>query len=169
MNGFFWTVLVSGLYLAWWRKMAHDMGATILQDPKHQPRFLLPFLLPLVLVLFKPGWMGFLAIMSIPLVVHARGKVRFLLLSTWLVALALAFPGWPALRSAVPTVDPNSEVTLLDRACTLPPSGKIIQELKQRIKSSADQNRTNRGYKDLHHVQIRNCKAMDLYKQVLLR
>ena len=144
MNGFFWTVLVSGLYLAWWRKMAHDMGATILKDPKHQPRFLLPFLMPLVLVLFKPGWMGFLAIMSIPLFVHARGKVRFLLLSTWLVALALVFPGWPALRSAVPTVDPTSEVTLLDRACTLPPSGNLIQELKQRIGSSEDQNRTNR-------------------------
>jgi tetratricopeptide (TPR) repeat protein len=144
LNGLFWTVLVSGLYLAWWRKMAHDMGATLLKDATHRPRFLLPFLLPVILILFKPGWMGFLAIMSIPLVVHARGKVRILLLSTWLMALALAFPGWPALRSAVPTVDPTSEVTLLDRACILPPSGTLIKELKTRIDASEDQSRTNR-------------------------
>jgi tetratricopeptide (TPR) repeat protein len=144
LNGFFWTVLVSGLYLAWWRKMAHDMGATILKDPKHQPRFLLPLLMPVILVLFKPGWFGFLAIMSIPLLVHARGKVRILILATWIMALALVFPGWPVLRSAVPTVDPTSEVTLLDRACTLPPSGGIIRELKSRIATSEDQDRTNR-------------------------
>jgi tetratricopeptide (TPR) repeat protein len=144
LNGFFWMVLVSGLYLAWWRTMAHDMGATILKDPKHQPRFLLPFLLPAVLLLFKPGLFGFLAIMSIPLLVHARGKVRFLLLATWIMALVMAFPGWPVLRSAVPTIDPTSEVTLLDRACTLPPSGGLIKELKSRIATSEDQSRTNR-------------------------
>ncbi|MEN8007073.1 MAG: hypothetical protein ABFS42_08660 [Candidatus Krumholzibacteriota bacterium] len=170
LNGFFWTVLVSGLYLAWWRKMAHDMGATILKDPKHQPRFLLPFLLPLVLVMFKPGWMGFLAIMSIPLVVHARGKTRYLLLATWLVALALVFPGWPALRSAVPTVDPTSEVTLLDRACTLPPSGKMIQELKQRIESSGDEDRTNRLLVALAIQEARRGKYKEssrLFKKVL--
>jgi len=144
LNGFFWTVLVSGLYLAWWRKMAHDMGATILKDPKHQPRFLLPLLMPVILIMFKPGWFGFLAIMSIPVLVHARGKVRYLLLATWVMALALVFPGWPVLRSAVPTIDPTSEVTLLDRACTLPPSGGIIRELKNRIATSEDQDRTNR-------------------------
>ena len=144
LNGLFWTVLVSGLYLAWWRKMAHDMGATILKDPKHRPRFLLPFLIPAVLLLFKPGWFGFLAIMSIPLLVHARGKVRYLMLATWVMALALVFPAWPILRSAVPTIDPTSEVTLLDRACTLPPSGSLIKELKSRIATSEDQSRTNR-------------------------
>ena len=144
LNGFFWTVLVSGLYLAWWRKMAHDMGATLLKDPKHRPRFLLPILLPLVLILFKPGWFGFLSIMSIPLVVHARGKIRYLLLATWVMALGLVFPGWPALKSAVPTIDPTSEVTLLDRAATLPPSGTLIRELKTRIASSEDERRTNR-------------------------
>jgi tetratricopeptide (TPR) repeat protein len=144
LNGFFWTVLVSGLYLAWWRKMAHDMGATLLKDPKHSPRFLLPILLPLVLILFKPGWFGFLSVMSIPLVVHARGKVRYLLLSTWVMALALVFPGWPVLKSAIPTIDPTSEVTLLDRASILPPSGSLIHELKTRIASSEDESRTNR-------------------------
>ncbi|MCK9994871.1 MAG: hypothetical protein KAH56_01180 [Candidatus Krumholzibacteria bacterium] len=144
LNGFFWTVLVSALYLAWWRTMAHDMGATILKDSKHQPRFLLPLLMPAILLLFKPGWFGFLAIMSILLLVHARGKVRYLLLATWVMALALVFPGWPLLRSAVPTVDPTSEVTLLDRACTLPPSGSMIRELKNRIATSEDQDRTNR-------------------------
>ena len=144
LNGFFWTVLVSALYLAWWRKMAHDMGATILKDPKHRPRFLLPAILPVILILFKPGWFGFLAVMSIPLIVHARGRIRYLLLATWLVALGLSFPGWPVLRSAVPTVDPASEVTLLNRACTLPPSGALIDELKARIDASTDQSRTNR-------------------------
>ena len=144
LNGLFWTVLVSGLYLAWWRILAHDMGATVLKDPKHQPRFLLPFLIPIILVLFKPGWFGFLAFMSIPLLVHAKGKVRYLLLATWVMATALVFPGWAILRSAVPTIDPTSEVTLLDRACTLPPSGGLIKELKSRIAISGDQSRTNR-------------------------
>ena len=144
LNGFFWTVLVGGLYLAWWRKMAHDMGATVLKDPKHSPRFVLPFLMPVVLVMFKPGWFGFLAIMSIPLLIHSRGRVRYLLLATWVMALALVFPGWPVLRSAVPTIDPASEVTLLDRSCTLPPSGSLISELKSRLAESQDTSRTNR-------------------------
>jgi hypothetical protein len=60
------------------------------------------------------------------------------------LALALVFPGWPLLRSAVPTIDPTSEVTLLDRACTLPPSGTIINDLKSRIAESEDQDRTDR-------------------------
>lgn len=144
LNGLFWTVLVSGLYLALWRTMAHDMGATILKDPKHRPRFLLPILMPVILLLFKPGWFGFLAVMSIPLLVHTHGKVRALLLATWIMALALVFPSWPVLRSAVPTIDPTSEVTLLDRGCTLPPTGSLIKELKGRIATSEDWQRTGR-------------------------
>jgi len=170
LNGFFWTLLVSGLYLAWWRKMAHDMGATILKDPNHRPRFLLPLLLPVALVLFKPGWFGFLAIMSIPLVVHAHGKVRYLLLATWVMALALVFPGWPALRSAVPTIDPTSEVTLLDRASTLPPSSNLIKVLKNRIASSEDQDRTNRLTVALAIQEARRGKYQEstrLFKKVL--
>ncbi len=165
LNGFFWTVLVSALYLAWWRTMAHDMGATILKDPKHQPRFLLPFLMPVILLLFKPGWFGFLAIMSIPLLVHARGKVRYLLLVTWVMALAFVFPGWPVLRSAVPTIDPTSEVTLLDRACILPPSGILIRELKNRIATSEDQDRTNRLTVALAIQEARSGKYQESSRQ----
>jgi len=170
LNGFFWTVLVSGLYLAWWRKMAHDMGATILKDPKHRPRFLLPLLMPVVLLLFKPGWFGFLAIMSIPLLVHARGKIRALLLATWLTALVLVFPGWPVLNSAVPTIDPTSEVTLLDRACTLPPSATLIKELKNRMAISEDQSRTARLTVALAIQEARRGKYQEstrLFKMVL--
>jgi tetratricopeptide (TPR) repeat protein len=170
LNGIFWTVLVSGLYLAWWRKMAHDMGATILKDPRHQPRFLLPFLLPVILLLFKPGWFGFLAIMSIPLLVHARGKVRYLLLATWTMALILVFPSWPILKSAVPTIDPASEVTLLDRACTLPPSGSLIQELKNRIAASEEPTRTNRLTVALATQEARRGQYQEstrLFKKVL--
>ncbi len=170
LNGFFWTVLVGGLYLAWWRKMAHDMGATILKDPKHTPRFVLPFLLPVILVVFKPGWFGFLAIMSIPLLVHARGKVRYLLLATWVMALVLVFPAWPMLRSAVPTIDPASEVTLLDRSCSLPPSGSLIKALKKRLAESEDQDRTNRLTVALAIQEARRgryAESTRLFKKVL--
>jgi tetratricopeptide (TPR) repeat protein len=140
----FWLALVGALYLALWRFMAHDLAGLILKNPSHRPRVILPLLLPLIILLFKPGLLGFLAAMSMPLLVLATGRTRALLLSTWAAALILIVPSWPMLRSAVPTVDPASEVTLLEKACTLPPSNGIIRELQTRIEESTDPGRTSR-------------------------
>ena len=141
---FFWSVLVIALYLGWWRNIAHDIGAMLLKDPRHTPRLVLPLLLLAVVLGFKPGWLGFLALVSIPLMIQTRGNVRGLLLGTWFVAMVLVFPGWPTLRNAVPTVDPGSEVTLLEHATQLPPTGHLTASLQKRLSTAQDPNRTNR-------------------------
>jgi tetratricopeptide (TPR) repeat protein len=170
LNGIFWTLLVAALYLAWWRNLAHDMGATILKDPRHTPRWLLPLIFPLALLVFKPGVFGFLAVVSMHLVIMARGRTRALLLSTWVAALILVFPSWPLLRSAVPTVDPDSEVTLLDRACNLPPSGSISDALRTRLANAQNQDRINRLTVALGIQEARRGKygsSTRLFKQVI--
>ncbi len=140
----FWAVLVLALYLGLWRNIAHDTGAMLLKDPRHTPRVILPILLPLLILAFKPGWLGLLAVLSVPLLIQTRSRERSLLLVTWFVALALVFPGWPALRMAVPTVDPHSEVTLLHQATTMPPTAQLTTQLKQNLKDASDPARTNR-------------------------
>jgi tetratricopeptide (TPR) repeat protein len=170
LNGIFWSLLVAGLYLAWWRNLAHDMGATVLSDPRHHPRLLLPLILPLVLLAFKPGVFGFLAMLSMPLLIMARGRIRGLLLATWVAALFLVFPSWPFLSSAVPTIDPDSEVTLLDRACNLPPSGSVSDELRTRLANAQDHARINRLTVALGIQEARRGKygsSTRLFKQVL--
>ncbi|MFT5233678.1 MAG: hypothetical protein ACI9UK_000555 [Candidatus Krumholzibacteriia bacterium] len=144
LTAFFWTVLVFALYLGWWRNIAHDIGAMMLKNPSHTPRIVLPLLLPLLALAFKPGWLGLLAILSIPLMIQTRGRTRGLLLGTWFVAMALVFPSWPALRMAVPTIDPGSEVTLLDEAMRMPPSGQITGDLNQHLSQSEDPARVAR-------------------------
>ena len=144
LTAFFWTVLVVALYLGWWRNIAHDIGAMLLENPRHTPRAWLPLLLPALVLAFKPGWLGLLAVLSVPLLIQTRGGVRGLLLGTWFLALALVFPGWPVLRMAVPTVDPGSEVTLLDEATRMPPSGHLTQSLQSRLAGASDPARANR-------------------------
>ncbi|MCB1888040.1 MAG: tetratricopeptide repeat protein [Rhodocyclaceae bacterium] len=143
-TGFFWTVLVVALYLGWWRNIAHDIAAMLLKNPRHVPRVVLPLLLPLVVAGLRPGWFGFLAIISVPLLIQTRGRARGLLLATWLTAMALVFPGWPALRNAVPTVDPGSEVTLLDEALRMPPSADLVSRLRTRLGQAEDAARKDR-------------------------
>jgi len=140
----FWTVLVGTVYLGWWRNIAHDFSATLLKNPKHTPRLLLPALLPLLVLAFKPGWLGLLAVLSVPLLIQTRGRLRGLLLATWLLMLGLVFPAWPALRMAVPTIDPDSEVTLLDQAMRLPPSAHLTSQLNTRLGETQDPDRINR-------------------------
>jgi len=142
--GLFWTVLVVGLYLCFWRIIAHDLGALLLKNRRHTLHLWLPILLPMGFILLKPGWFGFLAAFSVPLLIRARGRVRALLAITWIAAVTLVFPAWPPLRSAVPTVDPTSEVTLLDRACQLPPSGALSDDLRRRLQSATDSARRDR-------------------------
>ncbi|MFH2054188.1 MAG: hypothetical protein ABIK96_17155 [bacterium] len=140
----FWTVLVLGFYLARWRYLAHDAAALLFRNRAHPPLLLLPLLLPFLTLALRPGWLGFLAIVSLPLVIKAAGRGRWLLLGAWLVALVLVFPSWPVLRQAVPTLDPDSEVMLLDSACRMPPSPLITAELERRLDEATDQTRRNR-------------------------
>ncbi len=143
-SAIFWTVLVVALYLGLWRNLAHDAGAMLLKDPRHTPRVILPLLLPLLILAFKPGWLGLLAALSVPLMIQTRGHLRGLLLATWFVVMALVFPSWPALRMAVPTIDPDSEVTLLDQATHMPPSANLTAELNRRLADARDPARIDR-------------------------
>ncbi len=166
----FWTVLVAALYLGWWRNIAHDLAAMILKDPRHRPRRWLPVLVPLALLAFKPGWLGFLSVLSAPLLIQTRGRPRVLLLATCFCALALTFPAWPALKNAVPTIDPNSEVNLLHRASVMPPSADVTTALEQRLAESRDAARTNRLLVPLAIQEARRgryTRSTELFDRVL--
>jgi tetratricopeptide (TPR) repeat protein len=143
-TGIFWSLLVAALYLGWWPHLAHDLGALFVKDRRHTLRRKLPLLLPLALLLLRPGWLGFLGLMSVPLLIQTRGKVRALLAVTWLCAVALTFPSWPFLQDAVPTIDPGSEVTLLEQSSTLPPSQTLIAQLNTRLDQSQNAARSIR-------------------------
>ncbi len=142
--GCFWTVLVLALLAAWWRHLAHDLSARVFRDRRHRLHTWLPVIVPLVLVACKPGWFGVLAAMSLPLLVITRGRERALLGATWALAALLVFPAWPALRQAVPALDPDSEVTLLDRACQRQPDAATIAALNERIGKADDAARRDR-------------------------
>jgi tetratricopeptide (TPR) repeat protein len=143
-TGWFWMVIVVGLYLSRWRHIAHDLGAMIFKNPRHPLRPWLPLLLPVVFLVLKPGWYGWLALMSIPLLIQTRGAARALLAVVWVTVLALVYPAWPVLRHAAPALDPQSEVVLLERACNLPPSGPIADSLRQRLAAAEEPLRQDR-------------------------
>lgn len=140
----FWLVLMLGLYLSRWRQIAHDLGAMIFKNPSHPLRNWLPILLPVLFILVRPGLFGFLALMSVPLLIQTRGPARGLLAVVWVTSMALVYPAWPVLRNAVPVLDPQSEVVLLDKACHLPPSGPVAESLRQKLAQAQDPARRNR-------------------------
>ncbi|MBK9473076.1 MAG: hypothetical protein IPO18_12465 [bacterium] len=140
----FWTVLVVALWLGRWRTLAHDLSALLLKDRHHRPRLVLPLLVVVLVLALRPGWLGLLALLSVPVLVTTRGRRHNLLLSTWLIMLCLAFPGWPLLKSAVPTIDPGSEVMLLEQGCTLPPSASMVENLTTRLAQADDPSRKAR-------------------------
>ncbi|MBU8870252.1 MAG: hypothetical protein KOO60_05170 [Gemmatimonadales bacterium] len=142
--GIFWALLVAALYVGCWHYLAHDLGAMFIRDRRHILRLSLPLVLPIAFIMLKPGWFGFLALMSLPLLIQTRGKVRALLAVTWIGAIAFVFPYWPILSSAVPTIDPNSEMTLLQRSCTLPPSQTLITRLNNALEEARDPQRKTR-------------------------
>lgn len=169
-TGIFWSFLVAALYLGWWPHLAHDVGAMFVKNRRHTLRKKLPIVLPLALLLLRPGWLGWLGLMSVPLLIQTRSKVRALLAVTWLCAVALAVPSWPFLKDAVPTVDPGSEVTLLDRACTLPPSQNLITQLNTRLDLSDDAARSIRLRTALAIQEARRgrfAQSDKLFKQIL--
>jgi hypothetical protein len=140
----FWTVLVAALWLGRWRLLAHDLSATLLKDRRHRPRLVMPVLILLVALLLRPGWLGLLALLSVPVLVRTRGRRHNLLMLTWLCALCLTFPNWPLLREAVPVIDPASEVTLLLQGSTLPPSASLIDALNRQLAQAEEPARKAR-------------------------
>jgi tetratricopeptide (TPR) repeat protein len=140
----FWTVLAITVYLGLWQNLAHDLGAMIFKDRSHRLRMWLPLVIPLAFLAFRPGWLGFLALMSVPLLIQVRGRIRALMATTWVVAIVLVFPGWPILHLAPPTIDPDSEVTLLTQACIQEPSAPLSDQLRSRIQSTEDPDRLAR-------------------------
>lgn len=140
----FWTLLVLALTLVWWRHLAHDLGAMIFRNRNHPLRMALPLILPLAFAALRPGWLGWLALMSVPLLIQTRGRRRGLLAVTWLAAIAMTFPAWPALRLAPPAVDPASEVNLLVEACRQEPSGPMSERLRDTLEEAQDPDRRAR-------------------------
>ena len=170
VTGWFWMALVVSLYLSRWKYLAHDLGAMIFKNPRHPQRAWLPLMLPLVFLALRPGWYGFLAFMSVPLLIQTRSWSRVLLASVWVVALALVYPSWPLLRNAVPSLDPTSEVVLLERACNLPPSGPISDALRTRLEQASDPDRKARlaGALGIQEARRGNySRSNDLFAMVL--
>jgi tetratricopeptide (TPR) repeat protein len=139
-----WTVLVAAGYAAWWRPLAHDLGALMFRDPDHRLRPALPLLLLAVAILLRPGWLGGLAVLSIPLLLQARGRARALLLTVWMSALVLTAPVWPALRQAAPVLDPASETTLLARAGRDAAAPALMRQLREGLAVADDPDRAAR-------------------------
>jgi hypothetical protein len=171
LTGWFWTVLVTGLYLSRWRNISHDLGAMIFKNPRHPLRGWLPLLLPAIFLVVKPGWFGFLALMSVPLLIQTRGGARGLLTAVWVVVLALVYPAWPLLRDSVPAIDPQSEVVLLEKACQMPPSGPVAASLRQRLEVAKDEDRRDRLAVALGIQEARrgNFDRSDRYFQQVLK
>jgi tetratricopeptide (TPR) repeat protein len=141
----FWTLLVVAGLFRYGDRIAHDLAALLLRGGQHAaPLWLLPLAVA-ALVWLRFGWFVLLAVLSAPLYLHASGRARALLIGTWIAAAAVLYPGWPAVRAALPAVDPGSETVLLSRATRLPPSPGLVQQLETRIAAARnDAPRTSR-------------------------
>jgi hypothetical protein len=142
--GIFWSALVVALTLTWWRYLAHDISAFLWRGTNHRAALWSPLLLPVIFLLFRPGWFGFLALMSIPLLIQARGSSRRILASTWIIAIIIAFPMWPIIKDAVPVIDPTSEANLLVNATTHNSTPVLRNDLRKRLEGAIDPERKNR-------------------------
>lgn len=140
----YWTLLVTAVLAALWRSLAHDLSALLFRGADHRLRNWTPWLVVGVVLLVRPGWLGALGLISIPLLLQARGMVRAHLLGTWLVAMALAFPSWPLLRESVPVIDPDSETMLLVRASREDASTAVMQQLRERLAAAEQPQRQQR-------------------------
>ena len=140
----FWTLLAIAGLAAWWRPLSHDLSALIFRNSDHRLRLWTPWLLIVGVILARPGWLGGLAVISIPLLLEARGRSRALLVATWLVALGLTFPNWPPLRASLPVLDPHSETTLLACAAGDDASPTMIRDLHERLAGAENPARRQR-------------------------
>jgi tetratricopeptide (TPR) repeat protein len=124
-----WTLLALAYLFSHWSDVAHDLAGLLFRSRRHRLRGWLPWLLPLSALIWRPGWLGALALISIPLYLSSRGRSRLPLALTWAVCSLLLLPSWPWLQRAMPVVDPASETHLLveaDRQATSP-------ELRRRL------------------------------------
>ncbi|MFO7654525.1 MAG: hypothetical protein R6X25_12010 [Candidatus Krumholzibacteriia bacterium] len=140
----FWSILVVQYLATYWRYLAHDLTSMFYRDPRHRLRSWLPLLLVTAVLLVRPGWIGLLALISVPLVIQARGRNRWTLVATWVLTAFLVFPHWPLLRQAAPVLDPASETTLLARASQLPVSTQLMRSLETRLAQAEDRDRRAR-------------------------
>ncbi len=142
--GLFWTLLVAAYLFRYWQDLGHDLSALAFRSRLHRVRTGMPLLLPVVAVLLRPGWFAALALLSVPLLVKARGKAAIPLLTVWATVTLLCIPGWPALRNAVPAVDPASETTLLAEAGHQPASPHLTTALQRALAEAQDPARRTR-------------------------
>jgi tetratricopeptide (TPR) repeat protein len=140
----FWTLLLVAYYAVYWRFLAHDLASRILRDHRQRVPAWLPLLIVVAALAARPGWLGMLGLLSIPIVIHARGRNRAPLVATWFVALILLFPSWPPLREAVVALDPRSETVLLQRAVTEPADPALLTELREHLAKTDDPARRAR-------------------------
>lgn len=170
--GFFWTVWALAMLAGNWRHLAHDLSARIFRDRRHLARRGLPILIPLGLLALNPGWYGFLAALSVPLLVASRGRARLLLGAVWITAVLLVFPAWPILRLAAPALDPGSETVLLDEAAIMHPNAARRAMLTELLAESTDPARTSRLQTALAVQEARRgryARSNELFAAVLAR
>lgn len=131
--GIFWTLLLVAYYAVYWRFLAHDLAARFLRDHRAKVPGWLPLVIVVAALAMRPGWLGMLALLSIPIVIHARGRNRAPVVTAWILAMALLFPNWPPVREAMVTLDPRSETVLLQRAVTEPADPNLLATLREHL------------------------------------
>ena len=142
--GVLWSVMITAYLIAHWRYLAHDLVAMSMRNKNHVPNRWLPWLLIAATLAIRPGWIGLLAVLSIPLTIQARGRNRWALVSVWVAMVFLLFPHWPLVRNSLPALDPESETNLLERASRMPPSPLLTTALEKRIAEADDTYRQSR-------------------------
>ncbi len=166
----FWAVVVGAYLAVYWRYIAHDLAAINLRDHRRGFATWTPLFVVVAVVLARPGVLGGLALLSIPLMIQARGRNRSLLLGAWLATMVLVFPNWPPLREAVVTLDPGSETVLLGRASTLPADPALIADLRERLADAEQPARRARLQTALAIQEARRGRftdSSDLYREAL--
>ena len=134
----FWSLLVAAYLCRYWRYICHDLTAWLFRDPRHKLHIGIAVILPVGLLLLRPGWIGYLALLSVPLCIQARGKARWPLVAVWVAMTLLLFPNWTMVRRAVPAIDPTSETTLLVQASHMPPNAQMRGALQKRLAVARD-------------------------------
>jgi tetratricopeptide (TPR) repeat protein len=139
-----WSLIIVASLCRCWPVICHDLAAGLFRSRRH---FIRPWLgmIPLVtILLLRPGWLGYLALISIPLFLHGRTKDRWLLGTIWIISIGLTYPAWSPLRQALPACDPRSETNLLAQASRLPHDPEIVARLQKALTEASDPVRRQR-------------------------
>ncbi|MFH1843147.1 MAG: tetratricopeptide repeat protein [bacterium] len=167
-----WSLLVLA-YLFWfWRQICHALVGFLFRERRHRLRSWLGLMLPLAVVLLRPGWIGGLALLSVPLFLQARGRQCVPLLVPWVLALLFFFPSWSFLQQAMPSIDPLSETSLLVAATQMPPSAHRTADIEQRLSQCLNPSRQIRLQLSLAIQEARNGnyqRSSQLFQRILDR